>query len=68
MFTNRFKVWCPVGDHLYLGERIKGRICAFICAECQFKHTWDEDGKVIKSEKIAPSREIKFCGCKNCRR
>ncbi len=69
MFVNKYEdVWCPVGDHINLGRRIKGRVCALICHECQFKHTWDEEGRLVKSEKLKEAHIPEKCGCGVCGR
>lgn len=58
------EAYCPVGNHIKLGELTKGEICSFVCKECRFMFSWDREGKLLPPIKIAPPP--KLCMCASC--
>jgi uncharacterized protein YbaR (Trm112 family) len=63
-------VWCPVGKHIELGYRTKGKPGTYVCRECDFIFPIEADGKVGVPIRIKDAKRraqiFRYCGPDGC--
>ena len=66
MIFRYYSVYCPVGNHVKLGEIRKGEVNSFACMECRYLFTWDAEGNLLTPIPIDKKKK-KGCNCENCK-